>query len=260
MIIIQNQAIHQPQLEFSWATNKVMKQIINALDNNQSTFQYKDIEDLKFEVTYRQHIIHAAIELSQSQVSFATFYYSRCNPSFWAITNEGGFSLQQNVKPSDAIMDIYKKSRQYAFECATAMMIILYRAYLDTEGAEAFNQRFHSLYLYDWHHHANFPIQTIDVDKGIPGDIRYFKNPDVNPRTPQWQGENTIQLTENSYYGHGVGIKDAQGVVNELNTHTKPGATHLPYLMKQATRPVFQKLESRSLQHVIDRMSIKVGN
>ena len=32
------------------------------------------------------------------------------------------------------------------------------------------------------------------VSDFMPGDCIYFKNPDVNPKTTEWQGENTIDL------------------------------------------------------------------
>lgn len=41
----------------------------------------------------------------------------------------------------------------------------------------------------------------------VPGDLVYFKNPQVNPATIEWQGENTIYLGNFFFYGHGVGVK-----------------------------------------------------
>lgn len=245
MIKIQNQITHPSDLHHQWLQDNGAKTIVNSLSLSPHLFQYHHVTDLEFEVNFRLHIIQSAYALDQSKVSFATFYYSRCNQDYWQLTNEGGFRLRTNVEASDAIQDIFNHGKQYAFECATAMMIILYHAYLTTVGPTIFNQHFASLYLWDWHAHKNYPLQSSRVDQGIPGDVRYFKNPDVNPRTPQWQGENTIQLLNQKYYGHGVGIKDEAGVIQELNKNRKPGASRDAYLLSQATRPDFRRLQNR---------------
>ena len=51
----------------------------------------------------------------------------------------------------------------------------------------------------------------------LPGDCRYFNNPDVDPLTPEWQGENAIDLSGGMYYGHGIGIKTADKIIEILN-------------------------------------------
>jgi ubiquitin len=61
----------------------------------------------------------------------------------------------------------------------------------------------------------------------FPGDCRYFKNPDVNPETPQWQGENVIDLNDGKYYGHGIGIRTADEIINALNERRKEGDRHM---------------------------------
>ena len=46
------------------------------------------------------------------------------------------------------------------------------------------------------------------------GDCRYIKNPDVDPLKPEWQGENIIELEDEKYYGHGVGIKTIEKFIS----------------------------------------------
>lgn len=59
----------------------------------------------------------------------------------------------------------------------------------------------------------------------LPGDCVYFENPDHDEETPEWQGENAILLGNNLFYGHGIGITTAQGIIDELNSNRKPNAT-----------------------------------
>ena len=44
----------------------------------------------------------------------------------------------------------------------------------------------------------------------IPGDVVYFNNPDFDPLTPQWRGENAVVLEDGTYFGHGIGIATAE--------------------------------------------------
>ena len=47
----------------------------------------------------------------------------------------------------------------YAFECATAIVIIYYLALIDTIGEDKFNASFDRIILYDWHY-EKLPIYT----------------------------------------------------------------------------------------------------
>lgn len=100
--------------------------------------------------------------MNDSNVHFARFKSSRCNPQYWHLSSVGGFLLKRGVKPSDAIQDIYLNSSLYAFECATGMVIIFYYAVLNLIGESLFNQLFQRIYLYSWH---------ADSDLGIRGYV-----------------------------------------------------------------------------------------
>ena len=76
----------------------------------------------------------------------------------------------------------------------------------------------------------------------LPGDCRYFNNPDVDPLTPEWQGQNAIDLSGGMYYGHGIGIKTADKIIEILNHNRIQDSTTSAYLMDMATRPGFMHL------------------
>ncbi|MBM7646705.1 protein-glutamine gamma-glutamyltransferase [Scopulibacillus daqui] len=243
MITLHHQPVSESQLSALPIDGQFSGTVLTELRNNPVVFNYRSLEELIFEVTLRNYIVVNALNLYESKASFATFYHSRCNERYWRLTNEGGFELKSGASSSQAINDIFQNGSLYAFECATAMVIILYKAMIDTISPSLFDQLYPDIYLWDWHRDSHFPIITETVDHyGIIGDIRYFKNPDVNPRTPQWQGENAIELPNGYYYGHGLGILRAEQMIEELNEFRRVGATRSAYLMPDANRPYFAYL------------------
>ena len=102
--------------------------------------------------------------------------------------------------------------------------------------------------------------QSLDKDLGIyllrnpadyiPGDCRYFKNPDVNPLTPEWQGENAIDLGNGTYYGHGIGIKTAEEIIDALNSRRISEDSVSAYLMTSVTLLSFKYLNYKYNQYL----------
>ena len=211
---------------------------------NREVFGYSLQEQLNFEHNLRKSIVEVALNLSKSRLVFETFRDSWCNEVYWKRTAEGGFLLKNGVRPSMAIKDIFINGPKYGTECATAIVIIYYGALLNIFPEELFNRVFSKIYLMDWQNlDANLGITTIrDVVNYLPGDCRYFKNPDVDQNTPEWQGENVIDLGNGTYYGHGLGIRTAEGFIEALNRHRKEGAQISAFLTYSANRLNFKHL------------------
>lgn len=207
-------------------------------------YKYASQNQLKFELDLRAGIVNAAIELSKSKLSFRTFRKSICNTDYWERTNEGGFLVKEGIRPSDAIRDIYINSQMYGTECATAIVIVYYKALVEIFPEKLFNDLFQGIYLMNWEYlDSDLGIRHYQsVSDVVPGDCLYFKNPEVNPLTPQWQGENVIDLGNGKYYGHGVGIRNAEGVIEALNKQRISEATQSAYLLRSVTRPNFKLL------------------
>ncbi|MFF2092831.1 protein-glutamine gamma-glutamyltransferase [Paenibacillus sp. NPDC058174] len=247
MIVISGvnteQAIQQMPL------SELEKEIVRDKQMSPVVYRFDSPEALRFELAMRQSIVNAAKALHDSDASFAIFEKSRCNSQYWTRTDSGGFQLKNGVRPSDAIRDIFTNGKQYAFECATAIVITWYKAILDVIGDDAFNLYFTNLYLRDWNHDSDlWLISTHDSKESFPGDVLYFKNPDHNVNTPEWQGENVVKLNGNLFFGHGVGIETDDDMIAALNKAREPGSNTPAYLSDLVVFPNFEYLRRLSVR------------
>ncbi|CAG9621973.1 protein-glutamine gamma-glutamyltransferase [Sutcliffiella rhizosphaerae] len=221
---------------------KFQKLILDKLISDNATHSYLNIGELKFELTYRQNLVASAAAMSEGDARFETFAGSQCNPKYWTLTSNGGFLLRKGVSPADAILDIYKNSGEYAYECATAKVIILYHALLSTIGKRLFDHAFQDLYLYSWHFDPDLVIDSTYTYHFIPGDIVYFDNPDFNPVTFWWRGENGLYMGDEKYFGHGIGIQSSDYIIEFLNGTRKPDSNIPAKLTDYVARPDFRQV------------------
>lgn len=247
MIKIAGSLINSNTIINKYNQNSIENNIVSILASSSEVYNYDYQNQLDFELKLRKSIINAAKDLYKSHFSFMVFRKSKCNQDFWNRTNEGGFALKYGVKPSEAIKDIYINSSSYGTECSTAMVIVYYKALVDILPEELFNKLFSRIYLMNWQH-LDSDLGIVDymnVADYLPGDCRYFKNPDVDPLNPEWQGENVIDLGNSIYYGHGIGIADAEKIIDKLNKKRISGATVSAYLVNSAKRPNFKYLSHK---------------
>lgn len=246
MIKIANNLIDPNTLTSKYMPNSVESKIVGIMASSRRVYYYDSQNQLDFELKLRKSTINASRDLNKSNMSFRIFTKSKCNPDFWNRTNEGGFELKEGVKPSDAIKDIYIHSSKYGTECATAMVILYYKALVDVLQEGLFNRLFPNIYLMNWMHlDRDLGLSHVYTEDYLPGDGRYFKNPDVNPATPEWQGENVILLENGLYYGHGLGIAPGEKIIAELNKKRISGSTKSAYLMEQVKRLDFKGLSNK---------------
>ncbi|KAB7704094.1 protein-glutamine gamma-glutamyltransferase [Bacillus aerolatus] len=231
----------------TWPSGSIERMIVQRMSEDPVVYSYRSIDELSFELKLRKNIILSARELNRSKVRFEVFAKSYCNPEYWHLTSSGGFLLRYGVKPSDAIQDIYMNSSQYGFECATSIIIIYYHAVLNVIGEYSFNQIFPTIYLYSWHVDTDLGVRSNYTNHILPGDVVYFKNPDFNPQASQWRGENAVVLGDGTYFGHGIGIKTAEQMIDALNKERRPGASQSAYLTDVVARPSFKHLANISM-------------
>lgn len=223
---------------------KIESIIVKTMINSSGKYRFRSLDQLDFEVKTRLSIIDVSRRLAKSSFDFKVFDETICNPKYWKRTQEGGFLLLPNANPFVAIKDILHNSHLYGTECSTAIIIVFYLALVEVLPEELFNKLFKNIHLMDWTY--------IDNDLGLtkyrypadyfPGDCRYFNNPGHNPSTPEWQGENVIDLGDGTYYGHGMGILSKDQIIKELNENRRMNSTQSSYLLKMATRINFKSL------------------
>lgn len=242
MLWIAGKQVEPSQLIEEWGLNEVQQEVVQIMADSQETFEYPTADLLRFELKLRDHLVRSAIALYRSGLVFSTFNNARSNERYWERTELGGFRLRDGVRPSTGILDIFRNGRMYATECATAMVIILYHAVLQSINRDDFDRLFDGMILYDWRYDKDLDLRTLPTNTFLPGDIVYFANPDFDPDTPQWQGENAVYLGHGQYYGHGADIRTADSLIRFLNDNRRPDATRSAYLVHQATRPGFASL------------------
>lgn len=245
MIVISDPACNVQKIIGGYHPSSIEGRLLKAMHESRETYRFRDLNDLNFELLFRRETVNAARELNKSGLSFAVFRKSRCNENYWDRTPNGGFRLKRGVKPHAAINDIRINGRKYATECATAMVIVYYLALLNIFKKEQFDELFADIYLMNWSTldpllaKAGKPIKVTDI---LIGDRAYFANPDVNPKTPELQGENVIVMPGNLYYGHGVGITTGERIIRMLNSNRREGATQSAHLLGKAGRPDYKSL------------------
>lgn len=224
--------------------NALRKSIFAIMLASETAYRYDDAGQLLFELRLRDALVTAARALARSGMAFRVFRESTANPNFWQRTGEGGFRLRDGVRPSDAVRDIYARGSLYGTECATAMVIVYYGAMLHVLTEDVYNRVYAGIYLMDWMYLDRdlFLKQYNRADDALPGDARYFANPDVNPLTPEWQGENVFDLGGGMYYGHGMGVTRADRIIRALNGARREGATRPAYLMDMVKRQDYKRL------------------
>lgn len=164
------------------------------------------------------------------------------NPQVWKVSGNpmGTMKPKAGVKPSDAIGDVFANPDKYSFECATALVVLRYKAILDLVGPKDFDRICGDLKIGPWvqEDHADKAWKVrgkgedgktaaTDKDKADlkPGDYTYFKNWSVSlpGYNAGWQGENVIFLGDGMYYGHPFGIVSAEEIVDSLNEWRRTG-------------------------------------
>lgn len=188
-------------------------------------------------------LVSAAEEMAGAKHDFAIVESQNFNSPLWKPMGGGTFAVAENVRPSDAVRDIFQNPHSYKFECATAIMIVHYKAMLELLGPKDFDEACKNLKIGAWEREdtldanweqeggSNLVATTESKKKVHAGDYTYFKNFDVSERGEHggWAGENVIALGANAngvqmFYAHPFGIVSGEEIVKHLNEYRKEGS------------------------------------
>jgi protein-glutamine gamma-glutamyltransferase len=234
MITVGQKPIKLDEIIADYPSGSVEQSVLKLMDESDRTFDFDSISDLSFELKLRREIVNAAKELARSGLGFRVFRESYANKKYWDRRRDGGFALKSGVKASEGIRDIFENGDLYATECATAMMMIYYKALLAVFPEDAFNKMFPTIVLMNWHEipYALREVGYLNMRGFFPGDRRYFKNPS-NPATPEWQGKTSFPWAT-GYTTATASVHIRKTPLSKLSTATAGGRHRSAYLMNAA--------------------------
>ena len=183
MIIISGNIITREMAMGGYDGESIQRKVLDILISSNKAYEYLSLDQLKFELNLRANIVAASKKLNDSNFGFTTFRKSFCNTEYWVRTDEGGFLIKNGVSAYAAILDILVNSSKYGTECATAIVIVFYNGIAELFPEALFNNLFSDIYLMNWSN-LDRDLDIADysnLQDYLPGDCRYFKNPDVNP-------------------------------------------------------------------------------
>lgn len=245
MVVIPGEGFDVTEMIEGYPQGGIERELLETMSQSAARYRFSSPAELRFELKFRKAVVNSALRLHRSGLDFEVFHKSRCNEEYWTRKADGGFRLNRDADPAEAVSDIYSHGGKYATECATAMVIVYLGAALEVYGAGAFGRLFPDIYLMNWHNISPL-LQGIGIPRSVDdilyGDRGYIANPDVDPKAPEWRGENVIVLPGGLYYGHGAGIRPASGMIAMLNSHRRKDATESAYMMDAAARPNYRVL------------------
>ncbi len=204
-------------------------------------------EALRDKLKISRALVDSSEAMDTAGHDFALIKDHKANTKYWKVERWGGtFTLKTGAKPSEAVADMFKNPSKYKFECATALVIVYYKAMLDLLGPKDFDRICGDIRIGPWDYEGDLAThlkETGDSSKPAsaafkknlkPGDYAYFKNWQVSEEGLKagWQGENVIYLGGGKYYGHPFGVATGKTIVDHLNTQRKTGATRSASLLE----------------------------
>lgn len=190
--------------------------------------------------------IGAAVIDSCEAMAAAGFSFVDITPQGWKqelpmthfVGGPYNFTVKPGVKPSDALMELFKNpGGAVKFECGTAMKIVYLRSILDLIGPKDFDRVCKDMSIGPGYGTGMVPTYTESGSASTPsatggnpmkpGERGYIANWDVSPqgRTGGWSGENVVYLGNGKYYGHPFGVETAEHMIAYMNELRNPGST-----------------------------------
>lgn len=183
---------------------------------------------LRNRVEIEAAIVDACYDMAAHPHDFEIIKKTRFSATYWDSKGNGLYKTKAGVRPSLAVRDICDHPKDYGFECATAMVIVYYKAMLSIMGDAQFDKVCANIQIGPWvYDDVLASVYDITGDGDTPGNptliagtYGYIRNWDVSKiaREGGWQGENVIALGNGIYFGHPFGVETGENIIKYLNT------------------------------------------
>ncbi|MBK6689695.1 MAG: hypothetical protein IPG45_34840 [Deltaproteobacteria bacterium] len=180
-------------------------------------------------------VVSACLEMHQAQHEFAIAPRQKFSSEFWRrdgqLSRYATFHLKPGAKASSAMNDVFVNPDAYRFECATALVLVYYRAIQKLIGDSDFDRLMGDLKIGPWEYEADLQRFLMASGRGDQpatearaqelkfGEYTYTKNWAVS----WWgwakgcQGQNQIRLDEDLYYAHSYALVGQGDIVAREN-------------------------------------------
>lgn len=180
-------------------------------------------------------VVSACLEMHQAHHEFAIAPRQKFSSEFWRrdgqLSHFATFHLKPGAKASAAMNDVFLHPDAYRFECATALVLVYYRAIQKLIGDADFDRIMGDLKIGPWEFEADLERFLLRSGRGDQpatearaealkfGEYTYTKNWAVS----WWgwakgcQGQNQIRLDQDLYYAHSYELVGQGDIVAREN-------------------------------------------
>lgn len=180
-------------------------------------------------------VVSACLEMHQAHHEFAIAPLQRFSGAYWRrdgrLQHHATFHLRPGVKASAALNDVFRNPDGYRFECATALVLVYYRAIQKLIGERDFDRIMGDLKVGPWEYEPDLARFLLSSGKGdrpaTPERARQLKYGEYT-YTKNWavswwgwakgcQGQNQIRLDDDLYYAHSYALVGQGDIVAREN-------------------------------------------
>ncbi|MBI1916597.1 MAG: hypothetical protein HYS12_17955 [Planctomycetes bacterium] len=243
------------ELRKKYEGRAVALEIISTAEAWKANAPFKNADDLDEVIRFREGLVQAARALQKSKITFNPKLYAEIADKsplkeFWESDGLGGIRVIAGKSRAEALDALFKNDKDLSVDCATGTIVVSLKALRDFHK-DNFDKLFPKLNLRGFRTHPE--VRRVGQGVGailftaaplFPGDRVMFKNPDA--KEDAWKNENTVYLgggkfdaqgnyvSGGEFFGHGIGIRSPEGMIERLNAKRREGATQSAYMEKAA--------------------------
>jgi RHS repeat-associated protein len=200
---------------------------LEILIESKTTYKYTD-QSIIAEMEFRDALLAAADKVKKSGLGFAAAGEVGKDVKGWEGVKDGiRFKKGSGLTASKAIEELFNQAKDVKLDCANGGILVFYEALRSYLGDERFDKLFvgeRQLDIAQANSTRLFWLDLKKYDDYLPGDWRYFSNPNLDPKESRaWQGFNAIQAGKEAtgkFIAHPGFELTAQETIDKLNSKT----------------------------------------